>query len=353
MYYLSETRITPLTRVRRERRLPAPGELTVGVGERVEPLQVVARTELPGAFRILPVARLLGVPPAKMDRYLRVQPGDEVEEGQVVAARRGLNARTLRSPATGLVTASGGGRVLIETAPEPFELKAYLQGTVTNVLEDYGVVIETLGALVQGIWGAGGEGFGVLRRAVESPESPLEARDVDPSSHGMILVGGAELGEGALELAREFQVRGIVTGGLQAELMAKAAKMPFPIVVTEGIGTVAMSAPAFDLLASHDGREASLSGKARQRQNIVRPELVVPLPAANVPAVGDESEKPLAIGRWVRIVRAPHLGATGTVVALPPRARRIETGARVRGAEVDIGRGAPVFVPISNLEALR
>jgi hypothetical protein len=55
----------------------------------------------------------------------------------------------------------------------------------------------------------------------------------------------------------------------------------------------------------------------------------------------------------VRLVRAPYVGAVGTVIALPAHPRTIETGARVHGAEVDLGQEAPVFVPLANLEVLR
>jgi len=40
-------------------------------------------------------------------------------------------------------------------------------------------------------------------------------------------------------------------------------------------------------------------------------------------------------------------------VALPAHARPIETGARVRGAEVDLGQETTIYVPLANLEILR
>jgi len=353
MYYPFEMRVAPLTRVRRQRVLPLPGEVMVGRGERVEPIQVVARAELSEDFRILPVARLLGVPAARTSRYLRVKPGDQVQEGQVIASRRGLGARSVRSPIDGAVTAIGGGRVLIETRPAPVEVNAYLYGTVTSVVESYGVVVETMGALIQGVWGAGGESFGVLKCVVESADEPLEARRIDPSCHGTVLIGGSQVTEGALEQAQQFKVRGIVTGGLRPALVDRVGQLPFPVVVTEGMGEVPMSAPIFGLLTANDGREASISGRMRPCWGVVRPEIVIPLPAESVPGAQEQSGTPLAVGEQVRLVRAPYMGATGTVVALPPHARRIETGARVRGAEVDIGQEAPIFVPLMNLEVLR
>jgi len=353
MYYPFETQVTPLTTVRRERLLPAPGDVLARVGDRVDPTQVVARANLPGDFRILLVARLLDAPASKLKRYLRVKLGDEVQRGQVIAKRGRLFAASVKSPIDGVVTASGRGRILIEARPTPFELRAYIHGTVSNVLHRHGVVIETTGAVVQGVWGAGGESFGVLKRMAKSPEERLQAKAIDPSCHGTILVGGAGLSDDVLERAQELQVRGIVVGGLPPELVSHVRELPFPVIATEGVGTVPMSAPVFHLLTTNDGREASISGRTRSRWGIVRPEIVIPLPAETRPPAPTEPGTPLAVGARVRLVRAPYTGAVGTVVALPAHARHVETGARVRGAEVDLGREAPVFVPLANLEVLR
>jgi hypothetical protein len=50
-----------------------------------------------------------------------------------------------------------------------------------------------------------------------------------------------------------------VLGGLSPELVPQVEQLPFPVVVTEGIGTMPMSEPVFQLLQTNDGREASIS----------------------------------------------------------------------------------------------
>lgn len=349
MYYPFEVQVTPLAKVRRERMLPVAGEVLVHVGERVEPIQVVARANLPGEFYILPVARLLGTSAARSERYLKVKLGSEVRQGQVIAAR---GSRRVRSPINGVLTSSGAGRVLIEAQPTVFELHAYLYGTVTNVLRNTGVVVETMGAVIQGTWGTGGENFGVLRCLVKSPDKPLRAKDIDPSCHGTIIIGGSGLDNAVLEHAQELQVRGIVVGGFSPGLIPKANRLPFPIIATDGIGEMPMSEVVFRLLATHEGREASISGEVRTRWGIVRPEIIIPLPAETLPPTLLEAGAPLTPGARVRIVRAPYSGQVGVVTAVPEHARRIETGARVRGAEVKLGQET-VFVPLANLEVLR
>ncbi len=357
MYYPAEIQVTPLTNVRRERVLPVPGEILVRTGDHVEARQVVARTELTSDFRIIPVARLLGIPASKTKRHLRVKPGDEVKRGQVIARKGRLPARSVRSPINGMVKASGGGRVLIEAPSTPFELFAYISGTVVNVLEPHGLIIETTGAVIQGMWGSGGgsrgENLGILKCVSKSPDETLRAQSVDLSCRGMILVGGSGMSDTVLEQAQEIQVGGIVVGGISPELIPQVEQLPFPVVATEGIGTTPMAEPIFELLTTNDGREASISGRVQSRWPVMHPEIVIPLPAQSLPPSQIQAGAPLSVGTQVRAVRAPYMGAVGKIVTLPAQARRTETGGKALGAEVDLGQETPVFIPLANLEVLR
>jgi hypothetical protein len=71
MYYPMESRITALTTIRRERLLPAPGQVLVNPGETVGPADAVARCQLPGEVRVLDVSRALGVERTRLAKYMR------------------------------------------------------------------------------------------------------------------------------------------------------------------------------------------------------------------------------------------------------------------------------------------
>jgi hypothetical protein len=352
MYYATETKISALTRIRRERVLPRQGEILVWPNDRVEATQVVARTDLPGDFRILRVARQLDISASKINEYLEVDLGDAVHQGTVIARRRGLLGRSVESPIDGVVTARGEGRILIEAQPTPFELHAYIPGIVLEVSDDRRVVIEVSGGLIQGTWGSGGETVGVLKIMTNRPHNPLRPGSVDPSCHGAILIGGVTADPDTLERAEDIEARGIVTGALAPELIPRVKELPFPVVVTEGIGDAPMAGPIFDLLRANEGEEASVSGNVQTRWRTRRPEVIIPK-LDKTPSAGEETrDQSLMEGTRVRIIRAPHAGSVGKIVDLPRHACRIETGARVRCAEVDIGRDEPISVPLVNLDVL-
>lgn len=353
MNYATETKIKALARICRERVLPRYGEILVSPGDRVEATQVVARTEVPGDFRILRVARQLDIPASKIDEYVEVDLGDTVHQGTVIARRGGLLGRSVESPIDGVVTTRGRGRILIEGQPSPFELHAYIPGVVLRVADNRRVVIEVSGGLIQGTWGSGGESVGVLKVMTNRPHNPLRSNSIDRSCHGAVLIGGVTIDLEVLERAEDVEARGIVTGGLVPGLIPHVQQLPFPVVVTEGIGAAAMAGPIFDLLRANEGEEVSVSGAVQTRWRMRRPEVIIPKLDEAPSADEEASDEGLVEGTQVRIVRAPHMGSVGKVVGLPRYARRIETGARVRCAEVDIGQDQPISVPLANLDIIR
>jgi hypothetical protein len=312
----------------------------------------VARADLPSAFRIVALARLLDVSIAEVESCLQVKLGDAVREGDVIARRGGFLGRSVKSPIDGIVTARGGGRVIIEAPPTPYELRAYIPGTVLHVEDNRRVVIETSGAVIQGSWGLGGESAGVLKDVAGRAAAPLRARAIDASCHGAVLIAGVTRDREALERAQDVEVRGIVTGGLRPELIALVGQLPFPMIVTEGVGDVPMIREIFDLLKENEGEEASIGAQRTWDRGAGRPEVIIPKPDRKAPVDEGNRGGEITVGTRVRIVRAPRLGAVGTVVGLPPYGRRIETGGRARCADVDLGQGEPVSIPLVNLDVL-
>lgn len=355
-YYPIETRITPLATIRRERMLPARGQVLVSPGEFVGSADVVARCELPGAVRVVDVGRTLRVRPEQAEKCMRKAAGDSVQADEVLAAPRGLFGRfrrACRSPVDGQVIAVRNGLILLEAAPTAVELCAHIKGQVANIMPGLGVVIGTVGALIQGVWGTGGEADGVLKVLVDNPQRPLRAHAIDVSCHGTLVVGGRILDEKALEQATEVKVRGIIAGSANADLRPLLRDLPYPVLLTEGFGSMSISEPAFELLQANAGREAMMNAAVQTRWGARRPEVVIPLRAEEKMPSSDTAVQPLEVGAPVRIVRAPYLGAIGKVSDLPSVVQAVDSGARLPVAAVDLGDGQTVKIPLNNLELIR
>jgi hypothetical protein len=355
VYYPPETRVLPLTLIRRERVLPMPGKVLVNSGDRVQPAQPVAQAEVSGEVSVVNVAHLLRVPPARAHKYIKVKEGADVTVNTVLASKGLTAAGRVKSPANGFVYRidKSTGRVLIKVISRPLQLTAYLAGTVSDVMAGHGVVIETTGALIQAALGLGGESYGVLQVVSKRAADPMKARAIDVTMHGALVVGGAWFDETVLQQAIQMQVRGLIAGSMDGGMLEAARNAPFPILLTEGLGHIAMAAPIFKLLKSNVGREASISALTRSRWGVQRPEILIPLPSDSKPeppAFGI----PLALGVRVRVLRGPRQGKVGQVTALPELPQQIETGAKLHCAEVDLGGDdGRTLVPFANLEIFR
>jgi len=342
--------VVPLATIVRERRLPVKGTVRVRLGQRVSPGDIVADATWSRDHVFLDVARTLGTTAAAADKLIRFKAGDNIPRGAVIAKGRGLLPNTVIAPRAGRVVATGGGEVLIESGESRLELRAGLSGTVRDVLPDRGVVIQTTGALVQGVWGNGRIDTGVMINLADKPDSVLIPSRMDVSMRGSILVGGSVQDADALRTAAEIAVRGLLIGSIFPSLLALAREMRYPIVVTDGFGAVPMNALAHRLISTNSKREVTLNGEPYDRYTGGRPEAIIPLPATEPPPLRDIVE--LALGQTVRMRRQPAPGMIGTIAGLPVGLAKFPSGLSAPGAEVRLENGQQLLIPLVNLEVV-
>ncbi|HMB68270.1 MAG TPA: hypothetical protein VKU85_03125 [bacterium] len=370
--YTPGLRVTPLAALRKERILPLKGEVLVSEGDVVLAEQVVARTELPGNVHSVNVANILSVLPEEVPGKMEKQPGEPVNANDVIARSStlfGLFKSVAKSPITGFVEAVSEvtGQVLLREPPIPVEVDAYVDGTVVEVRPEEGVVVETNGSLIQGIFGIGGETFGEICMVAAQPDEVLEASSISPEHEGKIIVGGSLVTSTALEKAISCGVKGVVAGGIDDSTIKEflgydigvaitgTEDKGVTVVVTEGFGQIHMAHTTFDLLRSREGRKASINGATQIRAGVIRPEVVVPLegqraeggPAASVVAGGLEP------GTRIRIIREPHFGGLGHVVELPAQLQKMPSEASVRVLTVELEEGGQRHtLPRANVEII-
>lgn len=92
--------------IRKIRKLPLPGEVLVGLGDKVQPDTPVARIALrPGIPWVIPVAGHLGIPASKLTMAMVKKVGDKVRAQEVIAVvDQGLYGRKeYKSPVEGVI----------------------------------------------------------------------------------------------------------------------------------------------------------------------------------------------------------------------------------------------------------
>lgn len=365
-------KVTRNTIVRKTRRLSLLGEVIVKKGEKVKAHDVVARTELPGKVFPANVANRLGVLPEEVPELMLKQPGEEIAFEEIIAMSRGLlnlefTKAKFFSPINGTVdnVSKITGQVMLRAHPTPVEVQAYIDGTVTDILEKEGVEVTTPASFIQGIFGLGGERQGQIKVVCENPDDELTAERIDASCKGKIVVGGEYASLTALQKAFEIGAHGVVVGGFDYHdikdllgyevgvAITGGEKIPTTLVITEGFGRIAMARRTHDLLKHHEGDLASINGATQIRAGVIRPEVVIPrrshVDAAEIP---EQEIIGLDIGSVVRCIRFPYFGRIGKVTALPHALERMPSETEVRVLEVEFEGGEKVTLPRSNIEMI-
>jgi hypothetical protein len=193
----------------------------------------------------------------------------------------------------------------------------------------------------------------VIRVLVDDPETALRDWHLDDGCRGAFVVSGQLVHEDVLHRAAELGVGGIIAGSASAGLYPQLQALPFPVLITEGFGPLPLSRLALSLLQWNDGREAMISSESRTVQGATRPEVVIPIDQQDPPLPDEDDPVALRVGMEVRGLRAPHLGALGTITRLPASPATVESGAWLPVAEVKLSAtGETVSIPLANLERI-
>lgn len=373
--YTPGLKVSARTTIDKVRRLPLKGKVLVKEGDRVTPDTVVARAELPGILQTVKLAELMGIEPGDVRGALLVKQGDQIEKDALLARSKGLFGlfkSEFKSPVMGTLEliSEQTGNLGIRQPPSPIEKDAYITGRVSRVMPDEGVVIACECALIQGIFGVGGERQGTIAILASGSGEPLTDSLLRPEHRGKIVVGGSNVSLAALRKAAEIGVVGIVVGGvLDRELIdylrgalndpafdigvaiTGQEPIPFTLVVTEGFGTIRMAERTFDLLRSLEGRTASINGATQIRAGVIRPEVIVPLEDGGTQANDSEGGQ-LLIGTPIRVIREPYFGLLGSVTELPPELQQVDSETWVRVLKAKLEDGRDVTVPRANVEII-
>jgi hypothetical protein len=277
--------------------------------------------------------------------------GQKVAKGDIIAGPVGMLSRTVRTPCDGIVVAVGDGQLLLELEGELVSLLAGIPGTVVDLVTDRGAVIETSGALVQGMWGNNQLDKSLLSVLVHSPIDELVSSQLDVSQRGSVVLGGYLGKEETLKAAIDLPLRGLILASMPARLVPLALQAPFPIMLLDGFGRLPMNPVAYTILTTNEEREVTVNASAWDPQRAIRPEVVIQLPTSSqIPAPAETDI--FALGQTVRIRRAPCSAQAGTLVSLRPGQPVFPSGIHAPAGTVKLENGEQVIVPLANLDVI-
>ncbi len=368
--YTPGLKVTDQLLVKKRRILPLKGDVVVKVGDKVNPDDVVARTELPGNVEPLNVANKLGIPPEDLEMVMLKKEGDEIKKGEPIALKKSFIkwfSSSCEATIDGTLESISSitGQVLQRGLPIPVEVKAYVLGEVTDVFPKEGVEVSCIAGFVQGIFGICGETYGKLKIVTPDNTAILEENLITDDLKDLIIVGGSLVTAEAFRKAIKVGVKGVVVGGLGDKdlrdflgydigvAITGSEGLGCTLVITEGFGQINMAQRTFDLLKKHEGELACINGATQIRAGVIRPEVVIP--SKGTESIDFETQSAiggLKVGSPVRVIRHPYFGKLGNVTDLPSPLTQLESESKARVLEVEFDNGERAMVPRANVEMI-
>lgn len=370
--YSAGLTVTDSIILRKERILPLKGKVLVKKGDKVKSEDVVAETLLPGKVVPFNLANKLGVTPSQLVSYIKIQPGQQITKDTILAENKGLFGlgifkSEVRSPVEGEVesVSSVTGQVLLREPRIPVQVKAFVEGIVTEVIPDEGVIIENKSAYIQGIFGLGDETVGELMMLATSPTDEVGVDKITDACRDKVVVVGQFVDYAVIDAARKIGVKAIITGGIDDQDIKRLLgydigvaitgheRIGLTIVVTEGFGRITMAQKTYDLLKQFNGRKTAIHGRTQIRAGVIRPEIIIPLDFDENELVVQEASLPiLEPGTLIRIIRQPNFGRIAKVTKLPEELTKVESETLVRILDAEFEDGTKISIPRANVEVI-
>ena len=337
-----------LLKIKRKRYLPVPGHVLVHEGDPVHPEDVIAEAWLPDEVLILDIANGLGIDAEEAGQYLVRRIGETLHQEDIVAQIEGAIPRLVRSPVEGTFIDFHQGKVVLATGKTMVKIRADMIGSIAEVIPELGVIISVTGSLVQGLWGNGRVGSGILKVIESALERSLEIPDLVSLEGGLLVVAGMCSSANVLGKFKDKKAAGLIVRSLMPELIPMAVDLPFPVLVLQGFNDLQPDPISTEILQLRDGEIACINACQRNVFTGQHPELIIPQ-GKGTPKEEKSTKEKLDLGQQVILLSGSDTGKIGEVIALSDEKRRFESGLVLEAAEVRLENGEAIHVPSQNL----
>jgi len=334
--------------IRRVRQLPFPGRVLVDPGQSLHPEDCVAEGELPAEIYSMDIARGLGVDPAEVLSYLVRDLGEELEQDDVIAECDGALARLMRVPRAGKLLACRDGAAFIAAGKREVKVLAGMIGVVSTILPERGAILTAQGSLIQGVWGNGRVGAGVLRTQTSALDKPIPFSDMDHFDEGQVIAASFCPSGDLLDKITQKKPTGLILGSLMPDLVNRAEALPFPVILLGGFGELVPDSSAYQILQDRRGEVVCLNACQPDHLKGEWPEIIIP-------GSQDDMQTPwpfqaeLEIGQRVQALSGEEMGGVFTVADLPKEKTALESGLTCKAAVLQTDDGEEITVPRDNL----
>jgi hypothetical protein len=355
------------------RKIKGSGSLSVAKNQEVSPHDVLGNSLIQPGFTVINLAKELQTSPDQALKCLKKTVGVPIYKGELLAIKKGLfKSRTVLSPTDCMIEKinQSTGEVTLKMLPKQTPLMSGVFGIVDEINQLTGEVhIKTMATQIIGLYGSGRERGGFLR-FLGSKSDLLDAKQLLPEYKGDILVAGGLVFDKALKKAMEYQIDGLISGGLNKddyqamtgsvyEKKQSHTDIGLTVVSTEGFGPMSMGADIYQTLEKFAGKFIFIDGfnhhvtlPEASADAIIQARKVALPPVAGTYSLLPENQIINALpGQKVRIVWPPFAASQGIIRSIDGSPSVVSSGVSVICALVELPN-KKLKVPLSSLEAI-
>lgn len=332
----------------RVRQLPIPGQVLVEEGQSVHPEDLIAESLLSSELYYLDIARGLGVDPADVLACLVRDMGDVLEADDVIAERDGTFPRLVRVPRGGRLLACRDGVAVLASGKLAVGVRAAMIGTAADVRPEWGATITAQGSLVQGLWGNGRVGAGILRVQTSPLDQAITMEELTSFGEGQVIAMGFCTEEQLLERVLDQKPTGLILGALDAQRIARVMALDIPVILLNGFGDLRFDPPSLAILRQKVGEVVCLNASQPDPIGGFLPEVMIPggkaTPSAALPYRAE-----LKAGQQVLALSGAARGEVMRVAELPDGETTLESGLTCKTTVLRPAEGDLITLPRQNV----
>lgn len=338
-----------LTKIQRTRIFPGKGDVLVKVGQKLDAVDPVGEYIPEEKFQIINVKRELGFQSLEdARRSINIKVGDKLKKGDLIAKSMGIFSKSIIAQSDAQVINIIGSQIILNLPQPSRPVLAGFNSIVTEILPFRGVVMETNGALIQGVWGNQRTANGPLIIKMNDVHEELTTDKIDVTYRGSILMGGYCQQKEVFQAAEELNLKGLILSSMSASLITIAKNCKIPILLIEGFGTIPMNERAFELIKSNEGNVASINSIYDSKKE-EKPELIIQVSVEGSPT----SEKAsLKKGSVVRINSGEYQGKAAVVKKMNETKSKLPSGISTICGIVELNDEDLISIPLANLDIL-
>ena len=329
--------------------LPCKGKVLVHTGQPVKAGDPIAEASFPDHYQFFDLVHEFGIKPEEVGKVLQRQEGDALNEGDVVALKKGFVSRYFWASENGALILARDGRLTLAYGEKKLIARAPYDGIISQILTGKGALLANQSMVVQGQLLFGKRCLGPFVR-LEVEELSKQLRKLDKELKGAVLWLDGQLNTKLWEHIRGLDLAALVLASATPELPILTDKLPFSVLLMMGAGDVSLDELSRVLLMDMLGMIVILEPKARSG-NTERPVLFQVWDSESHPLLAKTIPQ-LQVGSQVRLLGKPYQGLLAKVEEISVKPESFASGVFAQAALLRVDEDTLLRLPVNNLELI-